>query len=210
MANQTKIKSFFDGRRREARLLLYTHLKTRAEENRFNLSLSMPLLNRALVSMPKAVSDVFSIMAKDDSDLSRAKLAVFMEGMTLEVYTTDTQTGAPVLSITGCTFKGLQLAAASAAEKRTIDLEMMAYVPASLALHDWVYPQLHGTFFLEAVYSQSEMDFSDLPDEEEEEESDEEEPELDPDNEPAVIAPKRPAKKSGPKELAEFHEQHPN
>ena len=54
------------------------------------------------------------------------------------------------------------------------------------------------------------MDFSDLPDEEEAEESDEEEPELDPDNEPAVIAPKRPAKKSGPKELATFHEQHPN
>ena len=210
MANLTKIKSFFDGRRREARLVLYTHLKTKAEENRFKLSLSLPLLNRSLVSMPKAVSDVFSIMAKDDSDLSRAKLAVFLEGMTLEVYSTDTQTGAPVLSITGCTFKSLQLAAAGVAEKRTIDLEMMAYVPASLVLHDWVYPQLHGTFFLEAVYSQSEMDFSDLPDEEDESDEQEEEPDLDPDNEPVIVKPLRPSKKSGPKDLAAFHAAQPN
>jgi hypothetical protein len=204
MANQTKVKQFFDGRRREARLLLYTHLKTKAEENRFKLSLSIPLLNQSVVSMPKAVSDVFSVMAKDDSDLSRAKLAVFLEGMTLELFATDTQKGAPSLSITGCTFKSLQLVAAGVAEKRTIDLEMMAYVPASLALHDWVYPQLHGTFFLEAVYSQSEMDFSDIPDEDE----DAEEEEAPEEKSAPAARPSRPVKKSGPKDLAAEHAKH--
>ena len=166
MANQNKVKSFFDGHRRKAKLELYTHLKTKAEENRFKLVLSIPLLGESLVSMPKAVSDVFTVMAKDDSDLNRASLNIFLEGMTCEFFNDD-KSRSPVLSSTGVTFKKLALVATGIGEKRTIDLEMFAYVPASLQLHDWVYPQLHGAFFMESVYSQTEMEFTDDEDEDE-------------------------------------------
>ena len=60
---------------------------------------------------------------------------------------------------------------------------------------------MHQDFHLEAVYSQSEMDFSDIPDEDEDDDEVEEE-------KPA--APQRPAKKNGPKELAEFHAKQVN
>lgn len=50
-----------------------------------------------------------------------------------------------------------------------------------------------------------------ISDEDEAEGSDdEEESELDPDNEPVVIKPTRPPKKSGPKELAAEHAKHVN
>lgn len=76
-----------------------------------------------------------------------------------------------------------------------------------MQLRDWAWDHLHNDFHLEVVYSQSEMDFSDLPDEDEAEEGDdeEEEPELDPDNQPVIVKSIRPAKKSGPKELAAEH-----
>jgi Ran GTPase-activating protein (RanGAP) involved in mRNA processing and transport len=66
---------------------------------------------------------------------------------------------------------------------------------------------LHQGFHLEAVYSQSEMDFSDIPDEEEGDEEEDAEDEA-----PAEVParPQRPAKKSGPKDLAEFHAKQVN
>lgn len=204
----TKLLNLFEGHRRKASLTAWTHLRTKAGESRIKLDLKLPLLNEPAVGMNGAVAEAFSVMAKDDSKIARTSLNVELEGMTLELFSTG-DVKSPAVSSTGVKLLKLALVAAGEGEKRTIDLNMTAYVPASMQLRDWAWDHLHNDFHLEAVYSQSEMDFSDLPDEEEEE-SDEEEPELDPDNEPAVVKPQRPAKKSGPKELATFHEQHPN
>jgi hypothetical protein len=207
MADQKKVKDFFRGRRRKAKLELYTHLKTKAEENRFKLVLSLPLLGESLVSMPKAVSEAFGIMAKDDSEVLRANLNTYYEGMTLEMFNVDKATEkdkAPVLSCTGVMFKNLRLVASGLGEKKTIDLEMEAYIPANPQVHEWVYPQLHGLFFLEAIYSQTEMDFGE-PDESKDEDL---APGTQTDPTPINAAKSAGKKgtKSGPKDLLDFHQ----
>ena len=197
----TKLQNLFEGRRRRARLEQWTHLITKAGESRIKLDLRLPLLNESVVGMNGAISEAFSVMAKDDSKIDRTSLNVELEGMTLETFSTAEVKHVSVSS-TGVKIVKLALVAAGEGEKRTVDLLMTAYVPASLQLRDWAWDHNHQEFHLEAVYSQSEMDFSDIPDEESENEDGEEEETEE--AETAPIAPQRP-KKTGPKELAEFH-----
>ena len=198
----TKLLNLFEGHRRKASLNAWTHLRTKAGESRIKLDLKLPLLNESVVGMNGAISEAFSVMAKDDSKIARTSLNVEMEGFTLELFSTD-EVKSPAVSSTGVKLLKLALVAAGEGEKRSIHLSMTAYVPASMQLRDWAWEHLHADFHLEAVYSQSEMDFSDIQDDDEgPDEDDEEEAELDPDNE------EPPAKKSGPKDLAAFHEKH--
>jgi hypothetical protein len=193
-----KLNNFFEGRRRKASLSAWSHLRTKAGESRIKLDLKLPLLNESVIGMNGTISEAFSVMAKDDSKISRTNLNVELEGMTVEVFSTDA-IKSPAVSSTGVKLLKLALVAAGEGEKRTIHLAMTAYVPASMQLRDWAWDHLHNEFHMEAVYSQSEMDFSDIADEEEESE------------EPAKpITPQRPPKKNGPKELAEEHAKHLN
>jgi hypothetical protein len=205
----TKLLNLFEGHRRKASLNAWTHLRTKAGESRIKLDLKLALLNEPVLGMNGAISEAFTMMAKDDSKIARTSLNVELEGMTLELFSTD-GVKSPAVSSTGVKLLKLALVAAGEGEKRTIDLNMTAYVPASMQLRDWAWDHLHADFHLEAVYSQSEMDFSDIPDEDGEDGEKEDEPDLDPDNEGAPVAPQRPARKSRPQELAAFHSEHPN
>ena len=202
----TKLLNLFEGHRRKASLNAWSHLRTKAGESRIKLELKLPLLNESIVGMNGAISEAFSVMAKDDSKIARTSLNVEMEGFTLELFSTEEVKHVSVSS-TGVKFLKLALVAAGEGEKRSIVLNMTAYVPASLQLRDWAWEHLHSDFHLEAVYSQSEMDFSDIPDEgpdDDEDDEEAEEAELDPDNEEAPAQ----AKKTGPKDLAAYHEKH--
>ena len=100
----------------------------------------------------------------------------------------------------------LAVVASGEGEKRELELHLVAYVPASIELRDWAWSHLHKKFWLEAAYSQTELDF-----EPSEEDEDEDEEELDPDNEgPAAKKATKAKPKSGPKQLAEFHAAQPN
>lgn len=201
----TKLLNLFEGHRRKASLNAWTHLRTKAGESRIKLDLKLPLLNESVIGMNGAISEAFMVMAKDDSKIARTSLNVELEGMTLELFSTD-GIKSPVVSSTGVKLLKLALIAAGDGEKRAIHLGMTAYVPASMQLRDWAWEHLHNEFHLEAVYSQSEMDFSDIAEEDGADPDEEDEQE-----EPAKpITPQRPAKKSGPKELAEEHAKHVN
>lgn len=204
----TKLLNLFEGHRRRARLEQWAHLITKAGESRIKLDLRLPLLNEPVVGMNDAIGEAFTVMAKDDSKIDRTSLNVEMEGMTLEAFSTGDVKHVSVSS-TGVKMVKLALVAAGEGEKRTVDLFLTAYVPASIQLRDWAWDHNHNEFHLEAVYSQSELEFSDEPEESDEGDSDEgsEDGELDPDDEheePAPM-PARPEAKHGPKELAEFH-----
>lgn len=196
-AKPTKLQNFFEGRRRKAFLVDYTHLKTKAGESRMKLSLRMPLLNESLVGMNEAIGEAFTIMAKDTSKVTRTSLNVQLEGMTLECFTTsDTESSKkPNVSSTGVKMIRLALDSGGESEKRQINLLVVGYVPASIQLRDWAWEHLHQEFGLEAVYSQSEMDFSDIEaasdddtsEDEEEEEGDEDEEEEE-EEEPVMVA----------------------
>lgn len=193
----TKLTNFFEGHRRKATLIAWSHLKTKAGESRIKLDLRLPLLNESLVGINDAIGVAFGMMREDNSKIDRTSLNIELEGMTLETFSTGEVKHVSVSS-TGVKMQKVAVVSGGEGEKRTVDLVLVAYVPASIQLRDWAWNHLHSEFHLEAVYSQSEMEFSDIV--EDEEESEDEDDELDTDNEqPAVKV------KSGPKELAEFH-----
>jgi hypothetical protein len=203
----TTLFNLFEGHRRRARLEQWTHLITKAGESRIKLDLRLPLLNESVIGMNEAIGEAFTVMAKNDSKIDRTSLNVEMEGMTLEAFSTSEVKHVSVSS-TGVKMVKLALVAAGEGEKRTVDLLLTAYVPASIQLRDWAWDHNHKEFHLEAIYSQSELEFSDEPDESDDDEPKEEDEDLDPDNEHdgpvAAPLPVRPAK-NGPKQLAEEH-----
>ena len=160
MANKAiKLTEFFEGNRRKAFLVRWEHLRSRAGEPRIKLELSLPLLNEPLKGMNSPISEAFAVMSNDDSKVSRLSLNVKLEGMTMEFFSTGDPVASkiPAVSLTGATMMKLIITAAGDTEKRTVDLGLVAYIPASEKLRDWAWTHLHNEFYLEAVYSQTEL-----------------------------------------------------
>lgn len=188
MNKPTKLQQLFEGHRRKASLVAWTHLRTKAGESRIKMELRLPLLNESTIGLNDVMGDAFNLMAKDESKINRTSLNVEMEGMTLECYAVEMTKERSVLS-TGVKFQKFALVSAGEGEKKTLDLSIVAYLPASIQLRDWAWDNLHSTFYLESVYSQSEIDWvgeeestdddSDTPgDDEDEYDSEDEEDEL--------------------------------
>lgn len=185
----TKITQLFEGRKRKAHLVRWEHLKNKAGEPRIKLDLILPLLNEPVIGMNGPISDTYIVMAKEDSKVGRATLNLYAEGMTLDCFDTEGQKKASISS-QGCSFFKFQLEASGEGEKRTLNLHAVVYVAASIGFRDWAWDHRGSDFWLEAVYSQSEMEFvsdeekdekesdEDSEGDEEDEDSDEEEDEL--------------------------------
>jgi hypothetical protein len=207
----TKLNSFFEGHRRKAFLNAWSHLRTKAGESRVKFDLRIPLLNESVVGMGGAIGEAFGVMAKDESKIDRTSLNLECEGMTLDIFATGESKRRTVTS-TGVKLQKFALVSSGEEEKRQLDLHLVAYTPASIVLRDWAWGHLHGEFYLEAVYSQTEMDFGDG------ETDDDDAGALDPDEEedgpkstPAAKKAAAKPQKNGPKQLAAFHaDQKPN
>lgn len=186
-AQQKKLKVFFEERRREVILDDWRPLKSAGGEFRLKLLLRMPLLNKEEHGIPEEISKAFNDMRLDESAINSSKLNILYDGMTVEFFA-DEKTRTPWTngkdginggnaSVTGVLLDKFVLIAKGKAEKRTVDLAFIAYVTCNVGMKDFVFDNLHGTTFMEAVYSQSEMDNSFMKDEEpaEDEEGEEEE-----------------------------------
>lgn len=220
----TKLKNLFEGHRRKAFLVSWIQLCNKAGVSSLKMDLRLPLLNLALMGINTEINEPFMLMAKKESKTDRSVINIELEGMTLEIFSTDTSKERWVYS-TGVKFLKFYLASTGEEDKKEVNLHLVAYMPFSKEMMEWAAIHLHKDFHLEAVYSNSEMEFGDEdPDDDSDEEGD-----LDPDNEenaglakdddipvetPAPTAAKppmpRPAK-NGPKDLAAYHaSQKPN
>lgn len=161
MSKGTKITSFFEGRRREAFLRSWEHLKSTAGESRIKLDISMPLLNQDVQGMPDAVTKQYAVMCEDKTSTARANLDSFAEGMTIEIFTTDESKERVAMS-SGCLLKSWHMITSGEGEKRSLDLMLRIYMPANIDVRNWAWDHLHATFFLESSYSQSEMEFGEV------------------------------------------------
>lgn len=195
------LKTFFEGRRRKAFLSDWKQTRDRRGIDALKIEMRFPLLNESVVGMNQEVSDPFMLMAKDDSKTDRSAINVEIKGMTLELFSTGTSKDHWVMT-TGTHFKKLWLTAEGEDDKKEVNLHVVLYVPGSIEMRDWAWIHMHKEFHAEAIYSQSEMDLKgELEDIEDEE------------NQEAATpppSPQRPAKKTGPKELAAYHAAHPN
>lgn len=180
MAAKQKLQEFFDSRRRRCTLQSWQHLKNTQNESRIKMNISLPMLNLPPTGAHPTILNAFEAMVKDGAGISRTKLDIFSEGMTMDFFVQDRTPGKlkpsegnPILSVVGVLLDKFQMVSEGAGEARTLNLEFVAYVPANEKLRDWCWDHIHGDFFLEAVYSQTEMDFNGEEASEEEEEDEE-------------------------------------
>jgi hypothetical protein len=214
----TKLTTFFEGHRRKAFLVQWIQHCNRAGVSTIKLDMRLPLLGPTLIGMNQEIGEPFSLMAKVDSKTERSAINVEIEGMTLDIFSTDTSKDHWV-STTGAKLMKLYLATVGEGEKKEVNLHMAIYVPFTKEMMEWASIHLHKDFYIETVYSNSESklafataDETEFVDEEAEDESPdedgEEEPELDPDAEQDIPFETAPAGKSGPKQLKAYHLNH--
>ena len=216
----TKLKTFFDGHRRKVFLVQWIQLCNKAGVSSIKMDLRLPLLGPSSVGMNQEIGDPFMLMAKKDSKTDRSVINVELEGMTLEIFSTDTSKERWVYS-TGVKFMKLYLAATGEEDKKEVNLHLVAYMPFSKGMMEWASIHLHKDFHLEAVYSNSEMEFGEAEPDGDEEDEKEDDPvtasqpvtssqEDIPFETPSPAAAKGPVvmpkrAKSGPKDLAAYH-----
>jgi hypothetical protein len=183
-----KLKEFFEGRRRELILDDWKPLKTAGGELRLKLLLRMPLLNQPFEGVPTEISEAFTGLKKDDSPIDSSKLNIMFDGMTVEFFTDDTAKlpwtngkdglAGGIASVTGAMFDKFAVIANGKAEKRTVDLQFVCYLGATVGMKDWAFEHLHGKLYAESVYSQSEMGNEFMQEEKKEDEAPTEQMEL--------------------------------
>lgn len=189
-AQQKKLKVFFEERRREVILADWRPLKSSGGEMRLKLLLRMPLLNKDLQGVPEEISRAFNEMSEDDSPINSSKLNIIYDGMTVEFFS-DEKIRTPWTngkdginggnaSVTGVLLDKFAVIAKGKGEDRGVDLFFIAYVTCNVGMWDWAKETLHGTTFMEAVYSQSEIDNAFMKEEAKTEEEAEEESEDEP------------------------------
>jgi len=214
----TKLTTFFEGHRRKCFLIQWIQHCNRAGVSTIKLDMRLPLLGPTLIGMNQEIGEPFSLMAKVDSKTERSAINVEIEGMTLDIFSTDTSKDHWV-STTGAKLMKLYLATVGEGEKKEVNLHMAIYVPFTKEMMEWASIHLHKDFYIETVYSNSESklafataDETEFVDEEAEDESPdedgEEEPELDPDAEQDIPFETAPAGKSGPKQLKAYRLNH--
>jgi hypothetical protein len=171
MAKLIKETSFFGENRRKTELGSWQVLQTKAGEKHMKFAFEMVLSGEAIVAMPDWIADQFESMAKDDSATKRATLDRMLEGMTLEVFSTD-KIKRRALSLTGVTIKNLFLSREGEDDKAEVFLHFTVYSPANVQALDWAWDTLRGTFWCAFEYSQTEMDFSGSADADKDEDED--------------------------------------
>lgn len=157
MAKQlARLNHFFEGKRRKCNLRSYHALKSKAGEHRFKLDVVMPLSHMPVDGMPAEFIEQYALMEKEKSALNMSRVAVTLDGALFSIFTTDTVRNS-VVKINAATLQDFRLTASGVEQNRNVSLEFIVYLPATIALRDWVFDHLHGDFFSEAVPSQMEL-----------------------------------------------------
>lgn len=204
MAKQSrKLEDFFGARRRAAILLSSQLLRSKGKERRMKLSVTMPLSNTELAGIPTQFQNQFAVMEKQDAATNRASIDVEFDSMSVRIFSTNSIVE-PTVAIQGALLHKFAMVAEGTGDKRAVSLDFLIYLPATEGLRIWEWDHIHETFFLESVKAQESLDLS----EEAEDEEDESSPLVNASGRIAVVPPN---KKSGPKELADYHAtQQPN
>lgn len=161
MAKQrTKLKDFFEGKRRRARLQDFRVLKDRKDILRMRLSVEMPLSNEPADGMNEKFSEPFFLMEKEKSSLDYSRVNVGVDNAAFNIFVTDTSSRAAIKSIAD--LQNFHLSATGVDDSREVFLEFDAELPVSDAEDDpltsWAMKHLHGDFFVEAIPAQMEIE----------------------------------------------------
>jgi len=203
--NAKKLEDLLGAQRRRVVHVKGELLKSKGNEKRMKLFVSMPLTNTNLADCPEPLLSQFEVMEKEDSANNRARIDIEFDSMSVRIFSTDTLVE-PVVSVTGALLHKFAMIGEGTGEKRTVSAEFLIYVPATRPLYDWGWDAPHAEFFIECVKAQGSLDLSDEVEDDEDEDAAPTRLTIPPEGKRVTVMP--PAgKKNGPKELAEYHEQ---
>lgn len=169
MAKQrTKLKDFFEGKRRRCRLQDFHILKDRKDILRAKLSVSMYLSNEPATGMNDVFVDPFMLMSKDKSELNLSRVNVGVDNAKFEIFSTDASSRTSAKAPAGADLQNFRLIGEGLGEDREVSLEFDAQLPVTDAEDDpmvrWIMKHLHGDFFVEVVPAQMELKDADPAD----------------------------------------------
>ena len=161
MAKQrTKLKDFFEGKRRRCRLQNFQVLKDRKDILRAKLLVSMYLSNQPADGMNDKFAEPYLLMAGEKSTLNLARVAVGVDNATFHIFATDTSSRAAIKA-SAADLQNFRLIGEGSDEKRSVTLEFDAQLPVTDAEDDplvnWLMKHLHGDFYVESIPSQMEL-----------------------------------------------------
>jgi len=157
MAKQkTKLKEFFEGRRRQCELQVINVLKNKAGERRIKMSVIMPLSGQPVTGMPDIFTEPYMLMQKEKSTLNFSKIDVAVNEAAFNIFSTDTIKSAAV-STNGTLLQGFRMIGEGSDDKRTVSLEFIVYTGYTMALRDWGCDHIHSEFWAEVAPSQMEL-----------------------------------------------------
>src|ERR1700733_13448380 len=93
-----KLTDFFGGRRRSCMLIQSVLLKSKGNEKRMKLTVSMPLSGTNLTNAPEPFLTQFMVCEKEDSASNHAAIDVQFDSMAASIYSTDDIVNPTVLS----------------------------------------------------------------------------------------------------------------
>lgn len=152
----SKLRSFFDGKRRECNLKDYHVLQDTQGRKRITLAVMMPLSNKPATGMPEEFAEQFMVMGREDSCSDFSKVSVTVQGATCDIFHTDVSNRAASKSI-GAELQNFRMIGSGKKEKREIALHFTLTASHTDTLLDWADKHLHMKFWLEVVPSQMEL-----------------------------------------------------
>jgi hypothetical protein len=155
--NETRIKDFFEGKRRRCSLDNFQVNRAKNDQYTVRLAVVMPLTNVELDGINNVFAEPFAIMNGQKSPHDFHKVNVAVDSAQFSIFTTDTQKRASIVS-SAAALQDFKLIGAGAEDKRTVTLEFFAFVPGTEPLRDWIWTHLHKDFFVEVVPAQMELE----------------------------------------------------
>jgi hypothetical protein len=200
-----KLEDFFGANRRQCTLVRGELLRSKGNEKRMKLNVSMLMSETNLAHCPEPFLTQFAVMEKQDSALNRARIDVEFDSMAVRIFSTDTIVE-PAVNIHGALLHKFAMVGEGTGEKRTVSLDFLIYLPATEDLYAWNWDAVHGDFYIESVKAQGSLDLSGEVDDDDMEEPAETRLTQPPEGERIKVVPP-PAAKSGPRDLAAEHKR---
>jgi hypothetical protein len=167
---------FFPGQRRKVELTDWRPLMNAQSEKRLRLDFLLALTGQNMIGIPNFVGPSYEVMDRENSALTETDLAPELEGVTVQVYSTDTvkfpieidtvglnlvnvdeQLGRRHLLMTGATIRNFRLVRETRDKLALVCLKFSVTVPSDGGLVLWAHHYHGATFWAQFTETQDTM-----------------------------------------------------
>jgi hypothetical protein len=172
--------TLFPGNRRRIEMLDYDPLLSAQVEKRFRLDLLMPLTGQSLIGMPEWIAPFWENMEKEGSAGKDVDLAIEIEGVTFEGFSTEgskrnieietggldltkEEMGSRHVLIPGSTLRNFKLVRVTRDKQNIVALSFCMTVKGDVGLAVWCYTYHGATFWASFTVTQAKIEHPETP-----------------------------------------------